>query len=149
MLGLLVNEIPPAMLYGAGILTGVLLLGLLLNGLGRIYFNIPNLTVLLVGRLMKEVRELQKFQSKPSRRVQLCEAFFWTLFGHFMWVYLLVVLVSMMAIAAMSPIEKMWHLQLFAMGYFLLGCAVAQFIRLNARKDWFRFRTLLKNGTEK
>ncbi|UHS60551.1 hypothetical protein HRR99_02950 [Agrobacterium vaccinii] len=143
------NEVPPAIRYGAGVLLGVLLLGLLLNGLGRVYFNIPKLTAFLIERLMKEARELQKFQGRPSRRWQLCEAFFWTLFGHFMWVYLLVVLVSMMVIAATYPVEKMWHLQLLAMGYFLLGCAVARFIRLNARKDWFRFRTLLKNGGEK
>ncbi|MBO9655338.1 MAG: hypothetical protein J7562_13475 [Agrobacterium tumefaciens] len=144
MLNALQDNIPQPFLYVVGVLSALCLIGNLLNHVGRLYFGRQNSVAFVVSRLIGEVRELEKMRGKPSRRFRILESGFWAIFCHGLWIYLSVVLICMLVIAAISDKPGTGHLKILAGGYFLFGCLVARMIRFGACRDWRRFRTLLR-----
>lgn len=144
MLSALQDNIPQPLLYVIGILLAVCLIASLLNHIGRLCFGQQNSVASVVCRLIEELRELQETRGKPSRRFRILESGFWAIFCHGLWIYLCVVLTCMLVIAFISDKPGVSHLKFLAGAYFLFGCLVAGMIRLLARRDWRRFRALLR-----
>lgn len=140
----LLDVIPQPLLSVIGVLLSLYIIGRLLNHLGRMYFGLENSVAFVVARVIREFGELEKMRSKPSRRFRMFESGFWALFCHVLWIYMFVVLACMLVIALMSDKPGMAHLKILAVAYFLFGCLVARMISLGARRDWRRFRALLR-----
>lgn len=140
----LLEMIPPPLQYTIGVLLALCLIGWLLNHIGRLCFGHENSVAFVVARLIREIRQLEKMRGKPSRRFRILESGFWAIFCHGLWIYLSVMLICMLVIAAISDKPGIGHLKILAGGYFLFGCLAVRMIRLGACRDWRRFRALLR-----
>lgn len=144
MPNVLLENIPQPLLHIIGALLALCLIISLLNRIGRLCFGTQNGVALVTARVIRHIRELEMTREKPSRRFRIFESGFWAIFCHGLWIYLFVVLACMLVIAFISDKPGILHLKILAAGYFLFGCWVAGMIRLGARRDWRRFRALLR-----